>query len=199
MRMVLLGPPGAGKGTQATRIVARLGIPQLSTGEMLRSAVAAGSAIGLQVKAVMERGGLVPDDLVLEMVRQRICHPEARHGFILDGFPRTVAQAEALDVLLGDEGSALDAVIELQADLAVLVDRMAARVEEARSRDGAVRPDDNPTAFRVRLETYRRQTAPLSEYYGARGKLRLVDGMQPIDDVTRSVFSVLGLGAQPTR
>ena len=191
MRLVLLGPPGAGKGTQARRIVERFGIPQLSTGDMLRAAAAAGTPIGQQAQSVMGRGELVPDELVTGIIAERIEQPDARNGFILDGFPRTVAQATALDVELNRRELALDAVIELQVDIAALTERMSQRVAEAQARGEAVRPDDNPATFKTRLETYRAQTAPVAQYYASKDILKTVDGMQSIDDVSDDIFSHL--------
>lgn len=188
MRLVLLGPPGAGKGTQARRIVERFGIPQLSTGVMLRAAVAAGTSIGKQAQAVMERGELVPDELVTGIIAERIEQADARSGFILDGFPRTVAQAIALDLELNTTKLALDAAIELQVDIAALTKRMSQRVAEAQARGEAVRPDDNPATFQVRLETYRAQTAPVAEFYAGKGILKTIDGMQSIDKVSDGIF-----------
>ena len=194
MRIILLGPPGAGKGTQSLRIVERFGTPQLSTGDMLRAAVAAGTPVGLKAKAVMESGGLVSDEIVVGIVADRIEQPDAKRGFILDGFPRTVAQAEALDAMLAEKGLRLDAVVELQVDHAALIDRMAKRVAETLARGEPVRKDDNPLAFKTRLESYHAQTAPLSAYYADKGLLRSVDGMKPIDEVTQEVFRRLGQG-----
>lgn len=193
MRLILLGPPGAGKGTQAVRLTERLGVPQLSTGDMLRAAVAASSPVGLQAQAMMERGELVSDEIVLSLVAARIEQSDAQRGFVLDGFPRTVGQAVALDTMLGEMGLALDAVLELQVDLNALVARMTGRVAEARARGEATRADDNPDAFRTRLETYREQTVPLSSYYAERGLLRSVDGMLSVDRVAIEVMSSLGL------
>ena len=191
MRLVLLGPPGAGKGTQATRIVDHFCIPQLSTGDMLREAVADGTASGLRVKDIMDRGELVPDDVVVSVIASRIDHSDAANGFILDGFPRTVAQAEALDQELAARGIKLDAVLELEVDEDALLDRIRGRAEEAASRGEPVRRDDNPEVFKTRLQVYRAQTAPVTEYYRSRGLLNIVDGLQPIDAVTEELATAL--------
>jgi adenylate kinase len=191
MRIILLGPPGAGKGTQSERIVQRFGIPQLSTGDMLRAAVAAGTPVGLEAKAVMESGGLVSDRIVVGIVADRIEEPDARRGFILDGFPRTVAQAEALSDMLASKGLSLSTVIELKVDENALVGRIVKRAAETLARGQAVRKDDTPEVFKQRLEAYRAQTAPLSAYYAQKGMLKTVDGMQPIDKVTADLMSVL--------
>ena len=191
MRIILLGPPGAGKGTQAVRIVERFGIPQLSTGDMLRAAVAAGTPVGLKAKEIMERGGLVPDDVVVGIVAERIERDDAKNGFILDGFPRTVAQAEAFDAMLAKKGLKLDGVVEFKVDEGALVKRIESRAAETRARGEPVRKDDTPEVFKTRLEAYRAQTAPLSAYYRSKGDLQSVDGMKPIDDVTREIFAKL--------
>jgi len=192
MRIILLGPPGAGKGTQAVRLVERLGIPQLSTGDMLRAAVAAGTPVGLKAKAVMDRGDLVSDDIVVGIIADRIEEADAKKGFILDGFPRTVAQAEAFDSMLAAKGLKLDAVIEFKVDESALVERIVKRAQETEARGEQVRKDDNPEVFKTRLEAYRAQTAPLSAYYQGKGMLKTVDGMKPIDDVTVAVKEILG-------
>lgn len=192
MRIILLGPPGAGKGTQAVRLVERLGIPQLSTGDMLRAAVAAGTPVGLKAKAVMDRGELVSDDIVVGIIADRIEEQDAKSGFILDGFPRTVAQAEAFDRMLADKGLKLDAVIEFKVNEAELVERIVKRAKETEARGEPVRKDDNPEVFKTRLDAYKNQTAPLSAYYERTGMLKTVDGMKPIDDVTQAIREILG-------
>ncbi|MGO4677283.1 adenylate kinase [Bosea sp. 2YAB26] len=192
MRLIFLGPPGAGKGTQATRIVEKHGIPQLSTGDMLRAAVAAGTPVGLKAKAVMDAGGLVSDDIVIGIVADRIEEPDAKRGFILDGFPRTLAQAEALDAMLAQKGLKLDAVLELTVDQDKLVDRIIRRAEEAKAAGQPVRKDDDPVVFKTRLEAYNRDTAVVSPYYAKRGQLTAIDGMKPIDEVTGAICKALG-------
>lgn len=191
MRIILLGPPGAGKGTQSARIVERFGIPQLSTGDMLRAAVAAGTPVGLQAKSIMESGGLVPDSVVVGIVADRIEEEDARSGFILDGFPRTVEQAAALDRMLADKNLSLDTVIEFAVDEGILVDRIARRAAEAAARGEPVRKDDTPEVFKTRLAAFRAQTAPLSAYYSSLGMLRTLDGMKPVDEVTADLMKTL--------
>lgn len=191
MRLIFLGPPGAGKGTQAARIVAKHGIPQLSTGDMLRAAVAAGTPVGVKAKAVMDAGGLVSDEIVIGIVADRIEEQDARKGFILDGFPRTLAQAEALDDMLRSKGLKLDKVLELKVDQSKLVDRIVKRAEEARAAGQPVRKDDDPEVFKTRLEAYNRDTAVVAPYYEKRGQLTAIDGMQPIDAVTAAIEKAL--------
>jgi len=191
MRIILLGPPGAGKGTQAKELVSKYGIVQLSTGDMLRAAVAAGTPIGLKAKDNMARGELVPDDVVVGIVADRIEQADAKRGFILDGFPRTVPQAEALDKILAKKGLRLDAVVEIKVDPDILVRRIESRVEQMKLRGEALRPDDNPEILKQRLAAYETQTAPLVHYYRGKGALRTIDGMAPISDVSAAVGRAL--------
>jgi adenylate kinase len=191
MRLILLGPPGAGKGTQALRLVAKYGLVQLSTGDMLRAAVKAATPIGRKVEDIMERGGLCPDDVVVGIVAERIEQPDARKGFILDGFPRTVPQAQALDRMLKKRGIELDAVIELRVDEDALLKRIENRVAEMKARGEPLRSDDNPEVLRQRLAAYRQQTAPLVAYYRKQNVLRTVNGMAPIADVTAAIDKAL--------
>jgi adenylate kinase len=191
MRLILLGPPGAGKGTQAQRLVAKHGLLQLSTGDMLRAAVNAGTPVGLRAKDIMARGELVPDEVVVAIVSDRIDQPDARNGFILDGFPRTVPQAHALDRMLKEKGLELDAVIELKVDEGMLLERIEKRIAETSARGEALRPDDNPEVLRRRLLAYRDQTAPLVTYYRLQGVLRSLDGMAPVQDVASAIDDVL--------
>jgi adenylate kinase len=191
MRLILLGPPGSGKGTQAQRLVQRYGIVQLSTGEMLRAAVAAQSPVGLKAKDIMASGGLVPDDIVIGIISDRLDQPDAARGFILDGFPRTVPQAEALDQLLKKKHMRLDAVVELRVNESALLQRVETRVAEMRARGEEVRVDDTPEVLTRRLASYRSLTEPLIHYYSERRKLLTVDGMMTIEHVTREIGRIL--------
>lgn len=214
MNLILLGPPGAGKGTQAKAITQRHGLVQLSTGEMLRASVRAGTEIGKAAKEVMESGGLVSDDIVIKIIEERTAQPDCAVGFVLDGFPRTLAQAEALDKLLANKRRQIDAVIELRVDDAALIDRIAGRYtcadcgagyhdkfkpprqegicDVCGSTNFTRRPDDDPETVKARLMAYYKETSPLIGYYFAWGKLRTVDGMAPIETVTREIDRVLG-------
>jgi adenylate kinase len=213
MNLILLGPPGSGKGTQAKRIEQKYGLLQLATGDMLRAATRSGSALGTQVKSIMDSGQLVPDAILIAMIAERIALPDCRNGFILDGFPRTVPQAEALDAMLAEHGPRLDHVILFEVDEAALIDRLSGRFtcrtcgasyherynrpkvegvcDICGGRDFERRADDRPQAVKIRLEAYRRQTAPILPYYRARGILRQIDGMADIDAVTRGIDGVL--------
>jgi adenylate kinase len=191
MRLILLGPPGAGKGTQATRLVEKFGIPQLSTGDMLRAAVAAGTPIGLKAKAVMDSGALVSDEIVQGIIEDRIGEPDAKEGFILDGFPRTLAQAEALDQMLARKGLKLDAAIELKVDAEKLVSRIVTRAAEAKAAGRPVRKDDDPEIFKTRLAAYFRDTAAVTPHYKAKGALHVVDGMASIAEVASAIDAIL--------
>jgi len=191
MRLILLGPPGAGKGTQAQRLVRNLGVPQLSTGDMLRAAVVSRTPIGLKAKAVMESGALVSDEIVIGIINDRIGEPDARNGFILDGFPRTLAQAHELEDMLAARGLKLDAAIELTVDAEKLVDRIVKRAAEAKAAGQPVRKDDDPDVFRSRLVAYERDTAAVTPFYRERGLLHEVDGMAPIEAVSSAIDAVL--------
>jgi len=191
MRLILLGPPGAGKGTQATRLTEKYGIPQLSTGDMLRAAVKAGTPIGLKAKAVMDSGALVSDEIVVGIIADRIAEPDAKNGFILDGFPRTVKQAEELDALLASKGLDLDAAIELKVDAAKLVGRIVNRAAEAKAAGQPVRKDDDPDVFKTRLDAYFRDTAAVTPHYAAKGLLHDVDGMASIAEVSAGIDAIL--------
>lgn len=214
MKLILLGPPGAGKGTQAQRLQDEYGLRQLSTGDMLRAAVASGSELGKQAKGIMEQGGLVPDALMVGLIEDRIGQPDCTQGFILDGFPRTTAQAEALDQMLAKRGWKLDHVIEMEVDEKALVERIVGRFSCAKcgagyhdkfkrpKKEGVCdvcggaeftrRKDDNAETVNARMAAYRSQTAPLLPYYRARGVLRKVDGMASMDEVYRQLKAVLG-------
>jgi adenylate kinase len=183
MRLILIGPPGAGKGTQAQRLVERHGLVQLSTGDMLRSAVKAGTPVGKRAQAIMDRGDLVPDDVMVEIIADRLEQPDSAGGFVLDGFPRTVAQAEALTRLLREKGLKLDAVIEIAAHEDTLVSRIEKRARET----GGARADDTVETLKKRLKVYREQTAPVADYYRRQGALRTVDGMKSMDEVTKAI------------
>jgi adenylate kinase len=187
MRLVLLGPPGAGKGTQSQRLVEKHGIAQLSTGDMLRAAIKAGTPTGRRAEAIMARGELVPDDVVVGIVADRLDQPDAKRGFVLDGFPRTVKQAEALDALLAERGLKLDGVVELKVDEGILLGRIEKRLAEMQARGETARADDNPEAFRIRLGAYREQTAPLIDYYRAKAQLKSVDGTADVEAVTGAI------------
>jgi adenylate kinase len=213
MNLILLGPPGAGKGTQAEAITEKRGLVQLSTGDMLRQAVKAGTPIGQEASVIMEAGGLVPDDIVIKIIAERIGAPDCAKGFILDGFPRTLKQAAALDGLLASQDKKIDAVIEIKVDDAALIDRIAGRYmcancganyhdtnckpkvqgvcDRCGSKDFIRRADDNAETVKNRLMAYYRETAPLIGYYFAKGKLRTVDGMAPIPDVSRQIDGIL--------
>ena len=191
MRLILLGPPGAGKGTQAQRLVHKHGIVQLSTGEMLRAAVAAQTPVGLQAKDIMSSGALVPDELVIGIISDRLDQPDMKNGFILDGFPRTVPQAAALDELLKRKHIKLDAVVELRVNESALLNRVETRVAEMQARGEEVRIDDTPEVLSKRLASYRSMTEPLIHYYSERRKLATVDGMMTIEQVTREINRIL--------
>jgi adenylate kinase len=189
MRLILLGPPGAGKGTQAKILVEAYGIPQLSTGDILRSAIAAKTPMGLEAKEIMDRGDLVPDEVVNGIISERLDAEDCKSGFILDGFPRTIPQAEALDQMLEEKAMQLDAVVEITADPDVLVQRIINRARESAA--SGARADDNVEVVRKRLEVYRELTEPLVGYYREHGLVKSVDGMQPVEEVTASIRRAL--------
>jgi adenylate kinase len=197
MNLILLGPPGAGKGTQAEGIAKKRGLVQLSTGDMLRQAVKAGTPVGREASAIMEAGGLVPDDVVIKIIAERIAQPDCAKGFILDGFPRTLKQAAALDELLASKGKRIDAVVELKVNDAALLARIENRARETIAAGGVPRSDDNAEALKTRLMAYYRETAPLIGYYFAKGKLHCLDGMAPIPDVAAQLDGVLNKVAAP--
>ena len=192
MRMLLLGPPGAGKGTQAERIADKYRVPHLSTGDMLRAAVRDQTKIGTLAQGIMARGALVPDEVVVAAVEERISRPDASGGFVLDGFPRTIVQAEVFDAKLSKRKLTLDHVVELRVDEEMLLKRIETRARQAKELGRVVRADDNRDALRIRIDAYNRETAPLIAYYQARGLLRVVDGLKPIDAVTNDILKVLG-------
>ncbi|MES0049826.1 adenylate kinase [Mesorhizobium sp. M0053] len=198
MRLILLGPPGAGKGTQAQRLVEKYGIPQLSTGDMLRAAVQAGTAVGKRAKAVMDAGELVSDGIVNAIVAERIDQPDCTNGFILDGYPRTLVQADAVESMLAERGIGLDAVIEFVVDDKALVGRIVKRADDAKAAGQPVRKDDNPMVFEERLREYYKKTAPLIGYYYAKRSLRSVDGMAPVDAVTAEIEALLAAVTRET-
>jgi adenylate kinase len=193
MRLILLGPPGAGKGTQADRLSQRIGIPKLSTGDMLRAAVKDGTDIGKRVEGIMSAGGLVPDEVVLGIIDARIDAADARKGFILDGFPRTIGQADGLAQLLAKRGLALDRVIEIRVDESALIDRITTRAKEAAARGEPVRRDDNAETLSRRLQAYAKETAPLVEHFAGKGLLRSVDGLQSIEAVEERLSEAIGV------
>jgi adenylate kinase len=188
LNIVLFGPPGSGKGTQAKILQSERGLPQLSTGDMLRAAIAAGTELGKKCKAIMEKGELVPDEVVIGIIAERYAEPDCAKGAVFDGFPRSTPQAEALDVMLKDKGRAIDLVIELKVNDAVLIKRVEQRIKES---GGVARADDTPETLKNRLEVYYKNTAPLIEYYKEQGKLVTVDGMAPIEDVTKAIAAVI--------
>ena len=214
LNLVLLGPPGAGKGTQAKLVQDRYKIVQLSTGDMLRAEVAAGSELGRKAKQIMDAGGLVSDDLIVKMIASRISKPDCKNGFILDGFPRTIPQAEALDAMLGDAGLKIDHVVEMRVDDEAMIQRITGRYTCAKCGAGyhdtlqkpkapgvcdkcggkefTRRADDNADTVRSRLKAYHAQTAPITQHYAKKGALKGVDGMAPIPEVTRQIAAILG-------
>jgi adenylate kinase len=187
VNLVLFGPPGAGKGTQSKILTQKRGLPQLSTGEMLRAAIEAGTPLGLACKALMAKGELVPDETVIRIIADRYDQPDCRNGAVFDGFPRTIAQAEALDITLAQRGKRIDLVLELKVDDAVLLSRVEARIKAG----GVLRSDDTPDTLAYRLGVYYKNTAPLIDYYRRQGKLRTVDGMATVDAVTAQISAIL--------
>jgi len=192
MRLIILGPPGAGKGTQSARISQRLRIPQLSTGDMLRAAIKAGTGLGKRVESIMAAGALVPDQVVLDIIAARLDEADAKAGFIMDGFPRTIPQADGLDALLATRRLALDKVLELRVDESALIDRITARAKHAAERGEAVRKDDNPEILSRRLQAYAKETAPLVEHFAGKGLLESIDGLQSIEVVEDQLTRAIG-------
>jgi adenylate kinase len=192
VRLVLLGPPGSGKGTQAERLVEALHVPHLSSGQLLREVVAARTPLGRQAKPIIERGGLVPDRLVSDMIAERIQRKDAEHGFILDGFPRTVAQAQMLEQALAKQGQELDAVLQIAVTEEALIGRVLRRAREAKERGEVARPDDDPEIFKQRMASYRAETEPVIEHYRKLGKLRTVNGDLPVPAVTQQLLAAIG-------
>lgn len=186
MNLVLFGPPGAGKGTQAKLLQSERGLPQLSTGDMLRAAIAAGTPLGKQVEGILARGDLVSDDIVVGIIAERYDQPDCKNGAVFDGFPRTIAQAEALDAMLAKRGKHITRVLELKVDDRILLDRVEQRIKQ-----GIARPDDNPETLKNRLDVYYKNTAPLLDYYNKQGKVVTLDGMAPIADVTKAIAAAL--------
>jgi adenylate kinase len=193
MRLVLFGAPGSGKGTQATRLKERLGVPHISTGDLLRAEIKEGTELGLKAKGLMDQGILLPDDIMLGIIEHRLSQPDAKPGFILDGYPRNLAQADALDTVLARIGQPLDVVVKLEVPDSAIIDRCEVRFEK----EG--RPDDNPDTVKRRLGIYADQTAPVADFYKQRGKLQVVDGVGELDDVTQRVLDVLPGGVQAAR
>jgi adenylate kinase len=191
MNIVLFGPPGAGKGTQAKVLTDKRGLPQLSTGDMLKAAIAAGTELGKKVEAILAKGDLVSDDIVTGIIAERYDQPDCAKGAVFDGFPRTIPQAQALDALLARRGKTIDVVIELKVDNAVMAERVAQRVKETIAAGGKPRADDNPETLKKRLEVYGANTAPLLDFYGKQGKVKTIDGMMPIDAVTKATAALL--------
>jgi adenylate kinase len=187
VNLVLFGPPGAGKGTQAKILQTERGLPQLSTGDMLRAAIAAGTPLGKQVESILAKGDLVSDEIVIGIIADRYDQPDCKNGAVFDGFPRTIPQAEALDAMLAKRGKKIDRVIELKVDDKILLDRVEQRIKQ-----GSARPDDNPETLKNRLDVYYKNTAPLLDYYNKQGKVVALDGMAPIDDVTKAIAKALG-------
>lgn len=191
MNLILLGPPGAGKGTQAQLLEASHGLKQLSTGEMLRAAIAADTPVGRKAKAIMDRGDLVPDEVVIGIIADRLAEPDCAKGALFDGFPRTTAQADALDAMLAGRGQKLNAVIEFAVDDGILIERIKKRAADDEAAGKPVRSDDRPDVFSNRLAKYHRDTAPLIAHYRAKGLLKTIDGMQPVDVVRAGIEGIL--------